>query len=559
MGACFVSKLFKLRGSSVGNIVLIFQILLSILVTAGCSNTCLSSNKQILHLDKWEISSGNGLWQPTDPVTWESSPPAGPKGEKWRNFDGYALYRTGFIIHSELAGQQLAFFVSSIDDADIAYLNGKEIGRRGSFPSSESDSSGFRSAVYEPRCYILPQNSLRIDQPNELIIKVYDYSGSGGFNGDRSPIIGPYHLLAEESNSYMLLADLPRSVILSVLTIAVLFLIYRTISHLSVRSLADAAKRIGRGFNPLSFLKERKKSIPVESQMLCKYIITIIVFSCLSWVTLSGTSYKYQITSSESFWFKTPALTLFIAFILIIFTFHAELFESRVLHGFLRAFNRSLGIQTHPGILSLFVIYIAVLPAKESWSISVVSGSLLLLIIFTIFSIYTAFQFIRAGSNANMFPSGRQIRIEGIIRILLIGGFITGIALFSNGTPFIRSQSTLLVVVFAATYLLLSLYFYHRYHVAIPGLKQRAQPLAELLKSRYHFTPKESVIAEELAAGISREAICSKHSISNGTMKIHLKSIYSKTIDTDPYARSKKSGKLQRLTIFLHSLDRSND
>jgi hypothetical protein len=189
-------------------------------------------------------------------------------------------------------------------------------------------------------------------------------------------------------------------------------------------------------------------------------------------VILSGTHYKYNLISSETFWFKSPALALFISFVLIISTLHGDLFNSHITQRKWIILNKALGVATHPVLLLSFVLYIAILPARESWSASVVTGSMLMLIIFIIFFLFTTLQFIRAGSDKRMIPSGWKIRIEGFIRLILISGFTSGIVLFNRGNPFLRAQSILLVVTFSMLYLLLSLYFYHRYDVSMPHKNQ---------------------------------------------------------------------------------------
>ena len=62
-----------------------------------------------------------------------------------------------------------------------------------------------------------------------------------------------------------------------------------------------------------------------------------------------------------------------------------------------------------------------------------------------------------------------------------------------------------------------------------------------------------------IANGYPRDEICRKNGITPATLKIHLKSVYSKTVDAQALTKGSSAGKLQRLTIFLHDLERGHD
>lgn len=105
----------------------------------------------------------------------------------FQNYDGYAWYRFHVIIPSSLKNSSawkdsLRINLAKIDDADEVYLNGKRIGKDGSFPD---DPSGYISKWDEPRVYHLSTNDpvINWDAENIITIKVYDGGGLGGMFG----------------------------------------------------------------------------------------------------------------------------------------------------------------------------------------------------------------------------------------------------------------------------------------------------------------------------------------------------------------------------------------
>ncbi len=108
----------------------------------------------------------------------------------WENqgydkYDGFAWYRIHFIIPSSLKEQavlkeNIEIFLGSIDDADITFLNGVEIGRTGRMPENPD---GYKSGGrLNERHYIIKADlpSLHWDRDNVIAIRVYDNGGNGG-------------------------------------------------------------------------------------------------------------------------------------------------------------------------------------------------------------------------------------------------------------------------------------------------------------------------------------------------------------------------------------------
>jgi len=100
------------------------------------------------------------------------------------NYDGFGFYRMNFKLPSEMLEKaywkdSLIFYMGKIDDADEVYLNGKLIGKTGSFPD---DVKGYQSAFGIERSYKIAVNDpiLQWDKENVLAVRVFDYSGPGG-------------------------------------------------------------------------------------------------------------------------------------------------------------------------------------------------------------------------------------------------------------------------------------------------------------------------------------------------------------------------------------------
>lgn len=112
--------------------------------------------------------------------------------DNWENqgyegYNGYAWYRIHFVLPSSLKvksklQEDLEFFLAKIDDADITYLNGVEIGRTGTIPEGGKE---YVTEWNRDRHYIVKPNNpaLRWDEENVLAIRVYDDNGGGGMFG----------------------------------------------------------------------------------------------------------------------------------------------------------------------------------------------------------------------------------------------------------------------------------------------------------------------------------------------------------------------------------------
>jgi hypothetical protein len=93
-------------------------------------------------------------------------------------YDGFAWYRKTFTLPARPAGLPDSAVIAAlgfIDDADVTYLNGTQIGRTGGFPPA------FDAEWDVPREYYPADGLLRWGATNVLAVRMYDGTGGGGF------------------------------------------------------------------------------------------------------------------------------------------------------------------------------------------------------------------------------------------------------------------------------------------------------------------------------------------------------------------------------------------
>jgi sialate O-acetylesterase len=106
---------------------------------------------------QWKVTQLPGLWEDA-----ESS------------FDGVAWYRKTIKLSPEMRGQSLMLNFCAIDDFDVTYVNGFEIGQM-THPDAWST----------PRHYIIPA-WVNTSDTLTIAVRVFDHFGGGGFNGSAS-------------------------------------------------------------------------------------------------------------------------------------------------------------------------------------------------------------------------------------------------------------------------------------------------------------------------------------------------------------------------------------
>lgn len=118
------------------------------------------------------LAEGRAPW--ADPALddggWETLPVPGYwEGAGWAGLDGSAWYRTTFTLAAEEARAGVRIGLGRIDDDDVTWVNGTEVGR----------TSGYS----RPRTYEVPASALRAGT-NVLAVRVGDGAGNGGPYGD---------------------------------------------------------------------------------------------------------------------------------------------------------------------------------------------------------------------------------------------------------------------------------------------------------------------------------------------------------------------------------------
>ncbi|MFA8433704.1 MAG: beta galactosidase jelly roll domain-containing protein [Marinifilaceae bacterium] len=143
--------------------------------------------KKVVDLNQhWKFSIGDDpRWAASDydDSGWESiQVPSAWENQGFYGYDGYAWYRTGFDKPHVLKGQSVYLQLGNVDDVDEVFINGKRIGKSGSFPPR------YATAYNSYRLYYIPGEVLQ--QRNTIAVRVYDDGGEGGIiNGDIALVI----------------------------------------------------------------------------------------------------------------------------------------------------------------------------------------------------------------------------------------------------------------------------------------------------------------------------------------------------------------------------------
>jgi sialate O-acetylesterase len=117
------------------------------------------------------LVDGKGVWaDPSlDDRAWAEMPvPAYWEANGYTGMDGVAWYRVAFDLDDRDVERGVALDMAAIDDDDITWVNGIEVGRTVGYNVSRS--------------YQIPRNVLRVGK-NLLTVRVADGGGGGGING----------------------------------------------------------------------------------------------------------------------------------------------------------------------------------------------------------------------------------------------------------------------------------------------------------------------------------------------------------------------------------------
>ena len=135
----------------------------------------------------WKFKTGDNLdWKAEafDDSDWKTvRVPAYWETQGYKDYDGYAWYRTKFVVPSDFSDEDLIALLGKIDDYDEVYLNGERIGHTGYMPTrpvhrTESDEYS------QSRAYMIPSGVLHIGGNNVIAVRVYDcWQGGGIYEG----------------------------------------------------------------------------------------------------------------------------------------------------------------------------------------------------------------------------------------------------------------------------------------------------------------------------------------------------------------------------------------
>jgi sialate O-acetylesterase len=134
--------------------------------------------------------SGRWKFKRGDDLSWKN--PQIPR-EKWQDvlvpsywelqgsaaYDGFAWYRTTFVVPKDLEGKTLVLLLGRIDDVDETYLNGKLLGRTGRM-QEDWTSLDWGQDYTRQRAYVIPSDLLDPGQVNTIAVRVLDVFMHGG-------------------------------------------------------------------------------------------------------------------------------------------------------------------------------------------------------------------------------------------------------------------------------------------------------------------------------------------------------------------------------------------
>lgn len=127
----------------------------------------------------------DSAWKPIDVGTpWEK---AGHDG-----YDGYGWYRLRVRVPAAASEgayfkqyQRLTLLLGAVDDVDVTYFNGVEVGRTGSAPE---DTKGHYETI---RRYDVPAEHIRWNAENVIAVCVFDSDGDGGMHKGTPTLSAP--------------------------------------------------------------------------------------------------------------------------------------------------------------------------------------------------------------------------------------------------------------------------------------------------------------------------------------------------------------------------------
>lgn len=112
--------------------------------------------------------------------------------QQYRDYDGYAWYRTSFSYSVDM-GEYLVLLLGKIDDLDQVYVNGQLIGGTGNLIEGDGGHVRASQEFTQFRGYYVPKGLIKQNVTNVIAVRVYDARGVGGIYE------GPVGLIAQEN------------------------------------------------------------------------------------------------------------------------------------------------------------------------------------------------------------------------------------------------------------------------------------------------------------------------------------------------------------------------
>ena len=132
---------------------------------------------------KWKFRTGDDeSWRESsyDDSKWvELTVPGYWEIQGFRNYDGYAWYRTKFRVPKNLEGERLILLLGRIDDVDEVYLNGERIGGTGNM-RRDMGNDELTGDWLQLRAYTIPSYLLAPNGENTIAVRVLDVWMHGG-------------------------------------------------------------------------------------------------------------------------------------------------------------------------------------------------------------------------------------------------------------------------------------------------------------------------------------------------------------------------------------------
>ncbi|MEI8378640.1 MAG: PVC-type heme-binding CxxCH protein [Planctomycetota bacterium] len=111
------------------------------------------------------------------PGTWEQ------QSEDLASYDGYAWYRCEVKVPETWKGRGSFLYIEKIDNASECFINGVKVGVSGAMPPKYANGHD------NMHRYVIPGNTLKPGETNNVAIRIYDEGGAGGFKAGAPQLI----------------------------------------------------------------------------------------------------------------------------------------------------------------------------------------------------------------------------------------------------------------------------------------------------------------------------------------------------------------------------------